>query len=72
MKYLKSCLLKGNLLNTTVLLISILFIKIGILYWWNSYSLIYMSSNSITFLFIFVYGFNFLNNFLNSQFSTFF
>ena len=72
MKYLKSYLLKGSLLNTTILLISILFIKIGILYWWNSYSLIYMSSNSIIFLFIFVYGFNFLNNFLNSQFSTFF
>ena len=30
MKYLKSCLPKGNLLDTTILLIAILFIEIGL------------------------------------------
>ena len=32
MKYLKSSLPKGNLLDPTILLMSILFIKIGLLY----------------------------------------
>ena len=32
MKYLKSCLPKGNFLDTTILLISMLFIEIGLLY----------------------------------------
>ena len=32
MKYLKPCLPKGNLLDTTVLLISISFIEIGFQY----------------------------------------
>ena len=35
MKYSKSCLsclLKGNLLDTTILLIAILFIEVGVLY----------------------------------------
>ena len=32
MKYLKSFLPKGNLLDTTISLIHILFIKIGLLY----------------------------------------
>ena len=32
MKYLKSCLLKVNLLDATILLISISFIEIGLLY----------------------------------------
>ena len=38
MKYLKSCLPKGNLLDTTVSSLSISFIKIGLSYWWNLYS----------------------------------
>ena len=33
MKYLKSRLPKGNLLDTTILLVSISFIEIGLLYW---------------------------------------
>ena len=32
MKYLKSCLPKVNLLDTTILLMSILFIEIGLLH----------------------------------------
>ena len=44
MKYLKSCLPKGNLLGTTIS-----FIEIGLLYWLNSYSSISVSSNFVIF-----------------------
>ena len=36
MKYLKSCLLKGSLLDTIILLMSILSIEIGLLCGWIS------------------------------------
>ena len=49
MKYFKSCLPKRNLQDTTILLISIAFIEIWLLYWWNSYSSIPISSNFIIF-----------------------
>ena len=49
MKYLKSCLLKGNLLDTTISLISKSFIEIELLHWWNSYSSSSGSSNFIFF-----------------------
>ena len=42
MKYLKSCLPKENLLDTTIPLIFISFIGIGLLYWWNLYSSIFL------------------------------
>ena len=37
-KYLKSCLPKGSWLDTTILLLPISLIKIGLLFWWNMYS----------------------------------
>ena len=49
MKYLKPCLSKGNVLGTTIVLISIFFMEIGLLYWWNLYSSISVSSNFIIF-----------------------
>ena len=49
MKYLKSFLPKGNSLDTTILSISISFIEIGLLYWWNMYSSISVLSNFIIF-----------------------
>ena len=58
MKYLKSCLPKGNLLDTIILLISVSFIEIELSYWWNLYSSISESSNFIIFWFAFIYGFN--------------
>ena len=56
MKYLKSCLQKGNFLDTSISLISILFINIGLLYWQNLYYWILVSSNVIFFLSIFIHG----------------
>ena len=47
--YVKSCLPKRNLLDTTISLISISLIEIWLLYWWNLYSLISVSSNFIIF-----------------------
>ena len=44
-KYLKSSLPKEILLDTTVLLIYILSIEIGLLYWWNLYISISALSN---------------------------
>ena len=44
-KIFKILFSKGNLLDTTISLISISIIKIGHLYWWNSYSWISVSSN---------------------------
>ena len=49
MKYLKSCLPKGNLLDTTILLISKSSIKIEHLYQKNLYSSILVSSDFIIF-----------------------
>ena len=69
-KYLKSCLPKGTLLDTTILLISISIIKIGRLYLSNLYSSISMSSNFYIFLSIFIYGFNFFSDVFNLKFST--
>ena len=56
MKYVKSCLPKGNLLDTTILLIFV--------YWWNSYSSISVSSSLIIFM-IFYKFLIFLNNFVD-------
>ena len=63
MKCLKSCLPKGNLLDTTIL-ISISFIEIRLLYWWNLNSSISVSSNFKIFLSAFTCGFFFLIIFL--------
>ena len=53
MKYLKSCLPKGNFLDTAILLISISFIKIGFIL------MKLVSSDFIIILSVFIYGFNF-------------
>ena len=57
MRCLKSCLPKGGLLETTIFLISILFIYDTYIVL-ISYSSVAVSSNFIIFLSIFVYGFN--------------
>ena len=54
MKYLKSCLSKRSLLDTTVLLISISFIEIVLLFWWNFYSSVPLS-NSIIYIHFYVW-----------------
>ena len=63
-KYLKYFLPKEPLLDTTIWLISILFIKIGLLCWWYLCYSISVSSNFIIFQTIFIYTFNFSYNFL--------
>ena len=76
MKYLK-LFLNESLLDTTILLTTILFINIGFLLrsnfkflfenWWNFcfYYSIPVWSNFIIILSIFIYGFKFFYNFLN-------
>ena len=54
---LKSCLPKGNLLDATIVLISISFIEIGLLYFWNSYSQL-QCHQILEFFYQFLYGFN--------------
>ena len=49
MKYLKSCLPRRSLLDTTILLRSISFIEIGLLFGRTLYSSILVSSNFIIF-----------------------
>ena len=65
MKYLKYFWPKVNLLDTTVFVISILLIKIGFLYIWNSYSSISVSKSLTIFYpffhLILIYNFYFLN-----------
>ena len=65
MKYLKSCLPKGTLLDTTILLISGLNIEIDFSCWWNSCPSISESSNFIifyTFLYMVLFAFIFFFN----------
>ena len=64
MKHLKSCLPKGSLFDTTISLIPILFIEIGVLYWWNSYSWISVQSDFIIYYpFLYIMVLNLLQSF---------
>ena len=57
-------LLKETILDTTILLISIFFIEIGFLYWWNLCFSISVLPTSIFVFSVFVYTFNFFYIFL--------
>ena len=71
MKYLNPFLLKETLLDIAILLISIFFIEIGYLCWWNFCFLISVSPTSI-FFFIFIYAFKNLYLFEIYNFPLFF
>ena len=68
MKYLKLFLSKKFLLDTTILLTSILSTEIGFLYWWNFCFLNSISTHFMFVLSVFIYGFL---NFLIYNFSLF-
>ena len=68
-KIFKIFLTKGALLDTTILLISMLFIKIRLLCWWNLYFLISVSSNFITFYpFLYIVIYKTFYDFFNLKF----
>ena len=72
MKYLKSCLPKGNSLDTTILSISISLIEIGLLYWWNMYSSVSVLSSFIIFYPVLYMVLIFFINFVTYIFFSFF
>ena len=57
-KIFKPFLPKESILDTAILLIPVLSIKIGLLCWLNFYFSISLSSDFIILLSIFIYGFN--------------